>query len=156
MTLAQSKLSNRRSLAGSDTSGGDLGAEVVFPLDRRTRQSAEHRDLSDMRQRVCDRALEELLRWKLQRQAGSEIAVESLQAGKKPLRLLIPGKRLGIVPCMFSLCQAERPIEQVAYVSQDLPRSARLIRHAKLGKSIGRAVESLRAPIGERGQSMAQ
>src|SRR5437588_411401 len=46
------KLPARRGLLGADAAHDDIGEEVIFAADGRTRQAAARGDLSDMRQRV--------------------------------------------------------------------------------------------------------
>src|SRR5207302_7182178 len=117
------KLPARRGLLGPDTARDDLGDEVVFAADGRARQAAARGDLSNMRQRVGDGALEEFFCRRLQRSAGGQVRVEGGERGEEALHSRVPRQRRRVVPHPVSPGHGQCPLEQVAEMRQDLPRS---------------------------------
>src|SRR5207253_3441080 len=55
------ELPTRRGLLGADPPRDDVGSQIVFAANRRTRHPPQHGDLADVRQCVGDRPLKELL-----------------------------------------------------------------------------------------------
>jgi hypothetical protein len=97
------ELADGRELVGPQEAHADFGAEIVFSPDRGARQAAEHGDLTDVRERVGNRALEEPRGRRSQREAGAEIGVQCLEGGVETPNFLFSGKRLRIVPSLVPL-----------------------------------------------------
>src|SRR5689334_17872390 len=68
----------RRRLLRADASGHDVRLEIVLAGDRRAVESAEHGELSAVRDGVGDRALEQLLFLARERRVGREEVIEFL------------------------------------------------------------------------------
>jgi hypothetical protein len=68
--------------------------------------------------------------------------------------LLGPGARLRGLPAILPDGRAQRPVDQVAHVRQNLHGHA--AGGGKSGKVIGRAFQSTNGAIGQSGQRMAQ
>ena len=60
------------------------------------------------------------------------------------------------MPLVPALSERQRPIEQVAEVSEDLSRSSRGFANAKGRETIGRAAKSFGRAVSERGDGVAQ
>src|SRR5258705_2335842 len=104
------ELPARRRLLGADASGHDLGARIVFALHVRAGKPPQHRELADMRERVGDRTLKELLRRRSQRRVRREIIVEPPQRRVEPLDFAAPRERLGIGPRLGAFRLRQRPV----------------------------------------------
>ena len=102
-TLGLVEFALGRRLFGTDAACHNLRAEIVFAAQRCAGKAAKHADLSDVRQRVRDRTLKKLFGRKQYGRVGSQISVECLEGGEKPLHPLFPGKGRGIVPLVLSL-----------------------------------------------------
>ena len=91
-----------------DAAGLDIRGQVVFALDRRAGGSAHDRELADVRQRVGDGALEQLLfrafaqAWSIFART-SEQCVESGRRREKALNVGVPRLRRRVVPRLFPL-----------------------------------------------------
>src|SRR5262249_62252332 len=87
------ELAARRGLLGAYSTRDDVGARVVLAFHLRAREAAKHRELADVRQRIGDRALKDLLgrrgEWRVRR----EIVVEPLDRGKKTFHFAAPRER---------------------------------------------------------------
>jgi len=68
--------------------------------------------------------------------------------------LVGPGERLGDMPALLADGRAERPVEQISHVGENLHRHA--ARSGKAGEVVGCAVEYTRRTIGECGEGVAQ
>jgi len=68
--------------------------------------------------------------------------------------LVGPGERLGDMPALLADGRAERPVEQISHVGENLHRHA--AGFGKTGKVIGRAIQGPCRPIGECGEGVAQ
>jgi hypothetical protein len=88
------KLSNRGGLFLSHPPGFYIRDKIVFSANRKARQTAEHRYLSDVGQGVRDRALKEFLRRHRERFMGSQIRIQCRERRKKALPFLGPRQRL--------------------------------------------------------------
>src|SRR4029077_15153675 len=150
------KLASGRALFQAHATGCDFRAGVVLSSHRRAGQAAKHSDLSHVRERVGDGALEELLGRKLQRLVGGQIIVECLQGSKEALGSFVPVERLGIVPFTFSLGLRKPPFEEIAEMSKDLPGSARLLPNPESCKPFRSATQCLAAPVRKGRQSVPQ
>ena len=64
-------------LGGGSEAGCDAGLVVVFATDLGTRQTAHHRDLTNMSEGIGDGALEELFRSGTQCFVSGQVSVES-------------------------------------------------------------------------------
>src|SRR5579864_978575 len=54
------EFAHRSGLLRANAPGGNCGAKIIFAANRRTSKTAQHGNLSHMRQRVRDRTLKEL------------------------------------------------------------------------------------------------
>ncbi len=87
------ELAARSRLLGAYATYDDIGAEVVLAPNRSTRQAAARSDLPHMRQRVCDGALKELLRRRMEGGVRSEVRIERLKSSEEALHSLFPRQR---------------------------------------------------------------
>src|SRR5215467_6575028 len=111
-----------RGLVCTDFPSCDVGHEIILAFHRYPGHPPQHRELSDVRQRVGDRTLKQLLQWGLQRLARAQVIVEGLQSGKEARLFLLPREWSGIIPLPPSIRHGKPPVHQVADVSQDLSR----------------------------------
>ena len=108
----------------ADLANGDLRDEEIFAACRTVGETAEHRNLADVRECVGDRPLKETFRFNMQRLTRREVVVEGLERVEKASHLLRPRKGRGVAPPLTSLHRAECPVEEIAHVSEDLDRLA--------------------------------
>src|SRR5262245_48950130 len=143
-------------LFGANTSRSDVGAVVVFAFHRRAGQSAEHGELPNVSQGICQRALKQLFRRRGQNFAGREIGVERPERSKKPSHLVVPRQWLGVLPGLLALGDRERPVEEVADVRENPLRRAGCVPRRKTGKGGRRTAYGFPSPIGDGGDDVAQ
>ncbi|MCU1276309.1 MAG: hypothetical protein JWO48_3740 [Bryobacterales bacterium] len=91
---------------GANPAGTDIRTKITLAFDWGTGHTPKHRDLSHVCQRIRDRALKQLFRWKPQGIIGGQIGIERAESGKEALYFPIPGERLRIMPLLFSLGEA--------------------------------------------------
>jgi len=89
-----SELSPRRSLIRADPPALNLSLMIIFPSHRTTRHPPQHRDLPDMRQRIRNRTLKQLLWSFMKDRIRCKIVIERFQTREKPLTLPIPSQLL--------------------------------------------------------------
>jgi len=111
-------------LDGVDLGDCDGGDVEVFSTGGRTGKATEHGELADVGEGVGDGALHEPLDGRLDGRGGGEVGVERGQSGEETLLLLRPGKGLRVVPGGVSLGHGERPVKQVAHMSENLHGTA--------------------------------
>ena len=111
-------------LVGADLAGGDRGEVEVFAVDGSTGEPAEHGELAYVSESVCDGALEEAVGGRLEGSIGGQVRVEGGKGGEEALLLRGPGERLRVMPALVALGDRKRPIEEVAYVGEDLNGAA--------------------------------
>ena len=87
------ELDAMRGLFGSDATGYNFGFEVILPADRRIAEPAEDCELTDMRQCVGYRSLEQFFRGILERLVRHQIQVELLKGFEEAADLPVPRKR---------------------------------------------------------------
>src|SRR2546429_2452590 len=133
----------RRGLLRADTACDDIGDEVVFAADGRARQAATRGDLADLRQRVGDGTLEELFCRSHERSAGGQVGVEGRERGEEALDPRVPRDRRGVVPGPVSPGHGQCPLEQVAEMRQEFPRSPGGLGETEFRKARGRAAQHL-------------
>src|SRR5437879_6822425 len=93
-----------RSLLSSHATGNDLRRKITFTFHRSPRHPPQHRDLSNMRQRIRDRPLKQFFRCGLDWVIGSQKIIESLQTRKEPLDVLIPVLHPRVPPSLLPPC----------------------------------------------------
>jgi hypothetical protein len=128
------KLTHRRSLIGTHPSSDDMCFVVILSAHRHACQAPQHRDLSDMRERIGYRSLEELFGRFVHRLLRSQICFECLKSRKETPDFGIPWKRIRITPLLLALRDRKSPLHQVTDMCENLARTARLIRYSKLSK----------------------
>ena len=89
-----SEFSPRRSLIRANPPALNLRPMIIFPSHRTARHPSQHRDLSDMRQRIRNRTLKQLLWSFMKDRIRCEIVIERFQTREKPLTLPIPSQWL--------------------------------------------------------------
>jgi hypothetical protein len=141
-----------RAYAASD----DFRLRVIFAANGSASEAAEDCELAHVRERICNRALKEFFRRAGERGIGGEIIVERFYGSEKALGAFVPGKRRGIVPVLLAVGLAERPIEQIAQMREDLATGARGISGAVFRETWRSALQHFAAAIGERGDGVAQ
>jgi hypothetical protein len=107
-----------------------------------------------MGERIGHWALQQLLDRGVQRAAGGQKGIEALQRLEEALLLFGPDARLRGLPALLSDGRAQRPLEQVAHVSQNLHRHPP--GAGKSGKVIGRAFQCPCGPVGNGGKRVTQ
>jgi len=132
----------------------DDGDIEVLAAGGATGETAQHGQLAHVREGVGYRSLEQALDRRVQWPAGGEKGIEGAQRGEEPLLLVRPGEGLGGIPVLLANRGAQRPVEEIAHVGQNLHRqSADAVKAAKM---IGRPFKSPCGPIGQCCQSVAQ
>ena len=104
--------------------GLNLGDKKVFSAGGAAGEAAQHGQLAHMGERIGYRPLEELLDRRMQRLIGGEIGVKCLERVKETPLFLFLGLRFGGVPTAGAIGHAQRPVEKVAHVGQNLHRLA--------------------------------
>src|SRR5438034_142671 len=99
----------RRRLLRADAAGDDVRLEIVLARDRRAGEAAEHRELAAVRDRIGDRALEELLLVAREGSVGREKVVEFLRGGEETFAFGGPRLRRRVVPLPFAARHRIRP-----------------------------------------------
>ena len=145
-----------RGLLRADAAGDDIRLRVIFAANWRAGEAPEQRQLADVRQRIGDRALKEFFRRAGERGIGGEIIIESLYGGEETPGAFVPSEWGGIVPVLFAVGLAERPVEQISQVREDLAADARGVAGAKFREAWRSALQYLAAAIGERRDAVAQ
>ena len=148
--LRSIEFSYRSLLFRAHAPGGDMGEKIVFAAHRAAGQAAEHSNLADVRERVGDGPLKQFLGRKSKGFLRRQAPVESPERGKEARDFPLPGLRRRIAPNVFPLGKADRPIEQVADVRQDLTRRARPGRHLELREFFRSAPHGFASTVGER------
>src|SRR5205814_5644927 len=110
-----------RSLFQADAAGDDVRPEVAFAANGRAGEAPEHGDLADVRERVRDGALEELLDRRFERGIRGEVSVKGLEGSKESANSFLPTKGWTVVPFFLAASDGKRPIHQVCQVREDLP-----------------------------------
>src|SRR6266705_4021031 len=129
----------RGGLVQSDAAGGDVGFEIVFTLNGRAAEAAEHGDLADVIEGVGDGTLEEAFDGLVERLGGGEIIVELFYGGKEALDFGVPRQWCRVMPGLLALGDGKRPLKEIAHVSENLRGRARLIADVEAGEMIGSA-----------------
>ena len=96
----------------------------------------EHRDLSDMGQRIRDRPLEEACGWPSEVGVGGEERVEGSERGEEARDLLVPVGGLRLGPALLAPRDAEAPLHEVREMADDLDRSARRRAHPEHAEAV--------------------
>src|SRR5258708_3498557 len=146
----------RRGLLYRDTPNHNSRFEILFSLDGTAGEAPEHGDLSDVSEDVGNGALKKFFDGSLRRFTGSEKVVELLERSEEAVRFRLPGKRLGIAPGHFPLRHGERPIQQIAEVSENFRGRAGAVANFEAGEGFRRAPERLSAAIGEGRNRVAE
>lgn len=107
-------------LLQSDTAGDDFGSSVTLRPDRNTGCTAQHRKLTDVRQRVGQWTLDEHLGGMAQRSVRSKKLIERSKTFKEPPDFRIPIAASLRTPEIFALCHSQAPGHEVAQVLEDL------------------------------------
>jgi hypothetical protein len=126
------KLTSRSRLLCAHTARNNFRLGVVLGLDRNSGQPSQHRNLSDMRQRIGYRALKQNLRMPSQRPLRRQTIVTLSQARVEPIYFLLPRQRWRIVPCLLSVRDRDRPLQQIPDMRQNLHRRSRPLPDRKL------------------------
>src|SRR5262249_6384147 len=134
----------------------DISLEVVLAFDRATEHTAQQVDLAHVRERVGDRALEELLGGTRQRLTRCQTLVELRQAGMEACDLLVPESWFGRIPRLGAVADRTPPIEQIADMREDLERRAGFVADPIVRESRRRVANGFAAAIGERGQCVTE
>ena len=113
------KLHRGRGLLRTHSPCRDCSTQIVFSSYGRASQPAKHRDLPDVRQRVCDGALKKLFTAATERRLGRDVCVKCLKRGEETLRALIPRQRSGVVLFSRTIGQGQAPVQQIADVAPE-------------------------------------
>ena len=136
--------------------GDDFRLRVIFAANGSAGEAAQQRELSHVRERISNRALEEFFRRAGERCIGGEIIIERFYRCEETLGAFVPCKRGGIVPVLFAVGLAERPIEQISQMREDLAAGACGISGAIFRETWWSALQYFAGAIGERCDSVAQ
>ncbi len=82
--------------------------------------------------------------------------VEGFERGEESRHAGVPREGRGSVPDVFAVGQRDRPIEEIAHVSENLAGRAGAFGGAERCEFGGRAAHGLSAAIGERGHGVPQ
>src|SRR6202167_588176 len=145
-----------RSLFGTDSARNDFGARIILRAYVRTGQATQHRDLSDVSERVSRRSLEKFFGCTTERRIRGDIIVKRFQTGEEPLHPIVPSNRFRIAPLLFSADLRKSPIQQIANVSQNLTGSASSLGSVEFREAGRSAAHRFAATVGDRRQHMAQ
>jgi hypothetical protein len=140
---------SRGFLIGTYAAGGDLRFEVALATHRTPTHPSQHGDLADVREGIGDRALKDLFGWESEFGVRSQAIIERSQGSEEARYLLLPRELSRVVPFVFTVRQAKRPIEKIADVRQDLARCARGWSGAELGEISGSSANRLSTAIGQ-------
>ena len=90
--LRSVKFTNRSGsgLVNNYSSPDDARLIVILSAHRRACQAAQHRDLADVRKRICYRPLEKLLRRLVKRLIGSQVGIECFDGCKETPEFRFP------------------------------------------------------------------
>src|SRR3984893_8569622 len=124
----------RGRLIRADASDCDFGHEIAFAFHRDTGHPTQHRDLSDVGERVGDRALKQFFGGDFERLFRRQVAVELLHGGEEALAFFFPRKRQGILPLAVAFGHGEGPVHQVADGGEGSYRRARSLAATVIGK----------------------
>jgi hypothetical protein len=127
---------------------------IVLAAHRSAREAAEHRQLARVRQSVSNRTLEQTFRRPAERLTRGEIRIERCECGEKARDLVLPWHRCRIVPRVMTAREAERPIEEVAHVRENLRGCARAGRDGESGKFLRRVSQRLAGTVRQRRHRM--
>lgn len=122
---------------GAYSPGRNLRDVEIFTAHRRSGQPAQHRDLPDVRQRIGNRPLKQLLGPRFERAVGSQIVFECFERGKEAVYFVMPCQRLRIAPLLLAARDRQCPIEKIPDVRQDLSGRPRAFRRVKIGECVG-------------------
>ena len=138
-------------LPGANAAGGNVCQEVVLAVERAASQTAQHGDLADVRQRIGNRALEQLFSRARRRHIGSQTPVEGPERGEKARRSLLPRDGARWPPLPRSVRKLQRPVQQIPQCarispgvrtapgkvanSADAPSIARFPRYARVARA---------------------
>ena len=134
----------------------DFCLRVIFASNGSAGEASEQRELAYVRERICDRALKKLFRRAGEGGVRGEIIIECFYRSEEALGAFIPRERRRIVPVLFAVGLAERPIEQISQVGEDLATGARGVAGAVFRKSWWSALQHFATAICERGDGVAQ
>ena len=141
-------------LDGVDLGDGDGGDVEVLSASGRAGEAAEHGELSDVGKSVGNGALHEPFDGRLDGRGRCEVGIEGGEGGEETLLLLGPGEELRVVPGRVSLGHGERPVEEVAHVSEDLHGTA--AGAVEVGEGIGGVFQGANGAIGQCGKGVAE
>jgi len=134
--------------------GFDLGYIIVLSADWAAGHPPQHGYLAYVGQRVGHRTLEEPLDGRMLLFARGNIAVKLLERRKETALLLGPRQRLRVLPALAALSHAQRPVEQVPHVRQNLGRRAP--RAVKTGKALRSTFQGTSGPVPKGRQNVAK
>src|ERR1700733_15283556 len=97
------KLPLRRRLLRPHSSYRNFSLEIILGANRCACNSAKHRDLAHVRQRIGYRTLKQPVGGCIERRIRREVIVKRLQRRKEPLGALVPRSRRRVMPFLLSL-----------------------------------------------------
>jgi hypothetical protein len=98
ITILSIELAAGRRLPGIHLPGADFGLEVVFAANRTARESAKHSELTDVRERIGDGSLKQLLGAESTVLFIGDVRIKRGERVEEPRDLAVPRKRAGVVP----------------------------------------------------------
>ncbi len=134
----------------------DICNVIVFPLHWRACHASQDRDLTDMRERIGDRALKQFFWRRLQGFIRRQEVVKLFQGGEKSFHSLLPWQRRRVLPFLLAHGDRQGPVEQIADVRENLSRRSQSFTAMKVSEAGGRVANRFSATISERGQRVAQ
>jgi len=132
----------------------DVRYKKVLATGGTTGEAAQHGQLAYVGERIGYGALEKTFGRSAQRRIGGQKGVQGLERLEEAALFLGPGARLGGLPALLPNGRAQRPVEEVAHVGQNLHGQA--AGGVKTGKVIGSAFQGSGGPVGNGGQRVAQ
>jgi len=136
--------------------GGNVRLVVVFAADGYAGKAPEDSKLANMIQGIGKRTLEEFFGRCVKLLGSSEIVIEPLERIEEALHLVGPGLGRRIVPGLLPLGHAERPVEKIADVREDLDGSTAILARLEIDVALRGVADDFAGAIGNGGQRMAE
>jgi len=128
--------------------------EEVFADGGAARETAEHGELADVGKRVGNRTLHKPVDGGLEGCVGGKKVIEAFDGAKESGLLFSPRARLCGVPFLVSERDTERPVKEVAHVSEDLDGCA--ADSGEAGEVVRGSIKGACSAIGESSDGVAK
>ena len=150
------ELATGRSLLDSRTTDLNIGTSITLGTHRRTGRSPHHRELADVCERVGERSLDELLNGVVRERRARDRMIQRGESGEETLDFVIPLVAPVRLPYVFVASERERPVHEIAHVSDDLHRASRCRGVGVVAKIPRRLAQHFRSAIGQCGDEVSK